>query len=330
MSYYHRNIADLDRGALRLFLSYFSKRSETSLGPNMWEQLNIASKSYDVPTSTIRELLKQAWLQSNKKISAAWTDYVSLSQRNTISYDGIFGSEHDAAFTSLVTDGYYVFKNQLPPKLLLRLQDTCTSTSVIPELPGQQQATFTMSRSSAIKSSSCSRFFYPKIILNNFLIKQLASDPSLTSIVSEYLKTRSFSIRTSGWLSVGRCGLSQQQLSSNAQMFHIDLDAFRFLKVFVYLSDVTEFSGPHVYVSGSSRPFSNVEMIHKVLQPSFRIDDISIANMYGSQSICRHLGPAGTVIIEDTSGFHKGTKLALDSHRDILSFIYESGRFNAI
>ena len=41
--------------------------------------------------------------------------------------------------------------------------------------------------------------------------------------------------------------------SEAAQLFHFDMDRIRFLKVFIYLTDVGTENGPHVYVRGSHR-----------------------------------------------------------------------------
>ena len=50
--------------------------------------------------------------------------------------------------------------------------------------------------------------------------------------------------------------LSKKADSEAAQMFHFDLDRIKWLKFFIYLTDVKINSGPHVYVSGTHKPFS--------------------------------------------------------------------------
>jgi hypothetical protein len=82
------------------------------------------------------------------------------------------------------------------------------------------------------------------------------------------------------------------------QGFHRDCDDWRFIKVFVYLTDVDDAAGPHVYVSGSHQEHCGVR-----LQP-YR--DEEVAGRYGVQRISRVTGPAGTGFAVDTRGIHKG------------------------
>jgi hypothetical protein len=320
----------LDRYTLPLFIKYFSKIYPDSINacPSVFSAL--ASHSKDLSSGCVKDLLKRAWLASNKSSSFAWLQYQSSLQPISIQrHNGCFSEEHCAAVNSLNWKGYYIFQRKLPRHLLDGLIDLCHACPLSPELPGQQVSSSTpFSRDQAINNFSYSRFFYPAQVIRSRLVKSLAKEPSLLSIVSEYLWTSRMSIKATGWLSVGRFDLTLNQLSSNAQLFHIDLDAFRFLKVFVYLSDVALDDGPHVYVSGSSLPYRDHAKVLSKLDSSLRISDSDILNLYGQSSLKTHTGDAGTVIIEDTSGFHKGTPLGNGASRDIISLVYEAGPFN--
>ena len=82
------------------------------------------------------------------------------------------------------------------------------------------------------------------------------------------------------------------------QVFHRDPDDWRFLKLFVYLTDVDEGAGPHEYVRGSH--------VHSGRLRSSRYADEEVLSRYGQTSLERVLGPAGTTFIADTWGIHKG------------------------
>jgi len=84
----------------------------------------------------------------------------------------------------------------------------------------------------------------------------------------------------------------------DVQCFHRDPDDWRFLKLFIYLTDVDDESGPHGFVAGShltsgcilSRPYG----------------DEQLRRRYGDQRMLKIIGPKGTDFIADTWGVHKG------------------------
>ena len=71
-------------------------------------------------------------------------------------------------------------------------------------------------------------------------------------------------------------------------MFHQDKEFAKFFKVFVYLTDVTEGNGPHVFVEGS-----HIDEAHTLGVPvTERIPDAEITKYYASDRIKTLLGPA--------------------------------------
>lgn len=92
--------------------------------------------------------------------------------------------------------------------------------------------------------------------------------------------------------------LPAPQGRSDVQRFHRDPDDWRFLKLFVYLTDVGDRSGPHEYVLGSHG--------HSGRVLSVPYEDAEVEKRYGTGSVLRVLGPAGTMFMADTWGIHKG------------------------
>jgi len=82
------------------------------------------------------------------------------------------------------------------------------------------------------------------------------------------------------------------------QSFHRDVDDWRFIKLFVYLSDVQADCGPHVYVRGSHRRRFGFNA--KI----YTLDDITAR--FGADSLMTITGPAGVTFIADTVGVHCG------------------------
>lgn len=84
----------------------------------------------------------------------------------------------------------------------------------------------------------------------------------------------------------------------DAEFFHRDVDEWSFIKLFVYLTDVTHDCGPHVFVKGSQR-------LPKLMRIR-RYQDQEVVNAFGLQNILSMTGAAGCAFLENTFGMHKG------------------------
>ncbi len=131
-------------------------------------------------------------------------------------------------------------------------------------------------------------------------IDELTKDESILSIVRDYLGAEPILTQTSCWRSERSIS---QVLSRNAQMFHQDRTYKKFIKLFLYLNDVSEENGCHVYVPNS---------IRKGPQPpkrqlSLRVSDEYIYENYSE--IVYLTGKKGAMTLVDTQGWHKGNKI---------------------
>jgi len=91
-------------------------------------------------------------------------------------------------------------------------------------------------------------------------------------------------------------------------MFHQDHTYKKFVKLFLYLNDVTMDNGPHVYVPNS---------VGKGVQPpksklSQRVPDEFITEHF--KEIVYLTGEQGTMTLVDTQGWHKGNPVK-EGHR---------------
>ena len=85
---------------------------------------------------------------------------------------------------------------------------------------------------------------------------------------------------------------------ATTQAFHRDPDDWRFFKLFVYMTDVDEESGPHLYVPRSHLTAGSIY--------ARRFDLTDIETTYGKNSITAVTGPARTTFVADTYGVHAG------------------------
>ncbi len=84
-----------------------------------------------------------------------------------------------------------------------------------------------------------------------------------------------------------------------------------FLKVFIYLTDVSTDNGPFAYIKGSNSD-------RKESSDLYRVPDQIVYNLYGKDKEFKCTAPAGSVITADTTGLHKGTKV-VSGYRDMLT-----------
>lgn len=124
-------------------------------------------------------------------------------------------------------------------------------------------------------------------------IVELANNPLVLRLAARYIGCKpTISALVLRW-SFPRSGAGV-----GLQAFHRDVDDWRFVKLFVYLTDVDAESGPHVYVRGSHLTKSTIR-----LRP-YSEDDIQRA--YGSKRVIAVTGSSGFGFIADTYGIHKG------------------------
>lgn len=149
-------------------------------------------------------------------------------------------------------------------------------------------------------------------------VQKIAFDPNLLRIVQSYFKANPILAQTNCWWSV-KYSTDQTALSGSAQQYHQDKGFIKFLKVFIYLKDVTPKNGPHIYVPGSAVDYEEKMPTDYTL--SSRVEDEYIEQSFGAERIKTLTGTKGTVIIEDTNGFHKGQPVK-DGYRLLLQFEY--------
>lgn len=85
--------------------------------------------------------------------------------------------------------------------------------------------------------------------------------------------------------------------------FHSDPNSTRFLKFFFYLDDVDLEGGPFAYVLGSHR--------RKFIgwRRKYRWTPEEIEGIYGADAIFYATARKGDLVVADTTGFHRGTKV---------------------
>lgn len=146
-------------------------------------------------------------------------------------------------------------------------------------------------------------------------IRRLGEDPALLHVARCYVGAHArLRVSRLWWSFAGDIDATDR--NEHAQRYHFDLDDYRFLKVFFYLTDVDADAGPHVYVRGSHRGKS---LRH--LFPMRRFTDAEVEQVYHPSRIVSIEGRAGEGFLEDTFGIHKGSP-PVKHDRLLLQFEY--------
>lgn len=129
-------------------------------------------------------------------------------------------------------------------------------------------------------------------------VQRLLADGAIPRIAQGYIGCRPLLTNIELWLDPVIEG------TYGAHIYHYDNDGPAFLKFFVYLHDVDLDTGAHTYIERS-------QSRHKPEQfrVSQRYGREELLGYYGEQSEQVFAAPAGTILAEDTAGFHKGTTL---------------------
>lgn len=147
-------------------------------------------------------------------------------------------------------------------------------------------------------------------------IYRLLHDERLIGLASTYLGAPATIGLCTAWWSYPAPGGAE-----GMQMFHHDRGDFRSCNLFVYLTDVTEGSGPHAFVERthdmdvllpliSQRFGAQPEVFQRFWQwmEQHRKTDAEILQFFPAEEVKSFTGPKGTSFLEDTRGLHKGTR----------------------
>jgi len=226
---------------------------------------------------------------------------------------GIAAGDVAAVVAELDRDGCSVLPRLLGPAACDELEAvaraaTCT---LVGRTGGTDRAVFDAAQPLAIRYDVAEAD-----ILASAAAQRLVADPSLLAIAQAHLRAEPVQDLVAMWWSAAVDG---GDTSAAAQRYHFDLDRLRFLKVFVFLTDVDDETGPHVYVRGSHRDQP------AALRRDHRHTDAAVAAAHpGAER--RITGPRGTVFLADTIGLHKGLELRR-GHRLVFQTEYATSLF---
>ncbi len=220
--------------------------------------------------------------------------------------------------------GYFVFESCLPAELCERLLQFAVSR---PAVMMPMDGAITQDLGAAIYhrgNPQVVRYeFEPALLLNNPDIQLLLADLTFAALAQDYLGPRPVVDLPCMWW---HTNYSSKPDSEAAQYFHFDMDRTKWLKFFIYLTDVTPENGPHSFVAGSHRTGAIPRALLK--KGYARLSDEEVKASFESTDIVEFRAPRGTIIAEDTRGLHKGLHVQAGD-RLMLELNFSNSRFGA-
>ena len=240
---------------------------------------------------------------------------------------GELGAEEETRInTALREHGYYVFERRLPSDICDRLlRYALDQPSYV--RPTDAEATSGGKPRKTLYSRSAPEGivydFDPEDLINNSDVQALMTDRSLLSVAQRYIGARPVLDEVNLWWSTA---YSSHGDASAAQLYHFDMDRIRWLKFFIFLTDVGPENGPHCFVARSHRTGGIPD--HFLARGYTRISEAEVRAAYPGERLIEFTGPRGTILAEDTRGLHKGKPLT-HGDRLVLEFEFSNSLFGA-
>lgn len=234
---------------------------------------------------------------------------------------GVLGTIDENKVNAIVKeidrDGFYCFDISLSQEKINELMSLSLSLEAEMIPPASDGTKLTKYDRAKIRSPRYQ--FREQEILKDKLVQEISLDRSLYAVAQSYLRCVPIQDLTAMWWSAA---FSKKASSEAAQLYHFDMDRFKFIKFFFYLTDVDTTTGPHCYIRGSHK-----QMPDKVWKDG-RITDEEVQQNFPNEDIKEITGKRGAIIAVDTRGLHKG-KVLEQGERLILQIEYTNSLFGA-
>jgi hypothetical protein len=223
----------------------------------------------------------------------------------------------NAIVDAIKKDGYYVFNEKLSDSSIDELTAFAMRTEanlVPPAKDGTKRSLYDRTHVVSPRYE-----FDEQAILSDGLIQRITCDRSLFAIAQGYLNCNPIQDLTAMWWSAA---FSKEASSEAAQLYHFDMDRFKFIKFFFYLTDVDSHNGPHCFIRGSHK------WLPDLVRKDGRIPDDEVRKSFSENDILEIEGKRGTILAVDTRGLHKG-KVLERGERLLLQVEFTNSLFGA-
>jgi hypothetical protein len=233
-------------------------------------------------------------------------------------------AKRELAVRALREDGYHIFDRRLDGGVCDRLLTFATSHPCeLRPMDGGGLLSMAEGTYRRVDPQAVRYDFRTEDLLRCPDVQKVIADLSLAAVAQDYLGARPVIDALSMWWLTD---FSKAPDSQAAQYFHFDMDRPKWLKFFIYLTDVSSMNGPHTFVAGSHRSGA---IPRDLLKKGYsRLADGEVERYFATTSLKEMVAPRGTILAEDTRGLHKG-KHVICGDRLLLQIQYSNSLFGA-
>jgi hypothetical protein len=227
---------------------------------------------------------------------------------------GLVPARIDDIVRNLDRDGYYLFPTTVSANIcdgLIRFAQQTPMTVIAADGPLADKKRIELAAPEGIKYDTPM-----ELLMHDPCAQQVAGDPGLLAIAQAYFRAKAVQDMVAMWWSLP----GKKASSEIAQLYHFDMERIKFLKFFLYLSDVGPENGPHCFVKGSHRRLPHALCEHR------RFQDEEVFANFPRESEIRVTGPRGLLCAVDTRGLHKGA-LVTAGHRLVFQVEFSVNMF---
>ena len=234
--------------------------------------------------------------------------------------NGVLGnlnsSQYSAINEILKKDGYSSFDKKLSADIIKKIYDYALKTPTLTAPKYDKKIVYDEKN----PVSEIYRFDMQDL-MNNPEIQKLVMDETLIEVARNYLNCEPIFDFPAMWSSTT---FLKEASSEAAQLYHFDMDRIKWLKIFIYLNDVTMENGPHSYIRGTHATGAKPQYL--IDRGYSRISDEDLAKEIKKEDFITICAEAGSIFAGDTKCWHKGTPLK-KGHRLVLEFEYTASMF---
>lgn len=215
-------------------------------------------------------------------------------------YFSNFESKKSEIVSSINEKGFYLIESVIPKNICELIVDYALKTECFPRpadgMVSQKKALPAPPFQSARYDFSPDR----KLIFENEILQELIFDPFIFRLSQEYLGGKPYLEHIEMWWYFPY----EMRDDAWAENYHFDLDSLKWIKFFINFEDIHLENGPHCFIEGSHK--AKAIPVALLSKGYARLEDSEVFESLPNAKEHKFVVPAGSILIEDTRGLHKG------------------------
>lgn len=235
----------------------------------------------------------------------------------------VLGNSISQVVESIKEKGYFIFDQTISENIINSISNFALDNNSYPIFSNKKYSECFEGEGVLFKDTEyiTTRYEYQlKDLLNNPDIFNLLLQEDFSEISKQYFNSKALLSNLNMWWTTP---IKEEFDRYTGQVFHIDIDRSQALLFIIYINDVDENNGPHIYVQNThqSKPLCFLQ--------DRRMNPQELEDYYSKENMIEITGKKGTVFVIDSLGFHRGKPLDTNN-RLALKYEYSVDGFGEI